>query len=454
MKKLRLVCLLGLILSCVAARSAEKPDLVFILADDLGAYDVSWRGSEIKTPNLDKLAASGAKLEQFYVQPVCSPTRASLMTGRYPMRYGLQVGVIRPWADYGLPLEERLLPQALRAVGYTTAICGKWHLGRFDQASWPHARGFDHSYGHLFGAIDYFTHVRDGKVDWYRDGQPLTEEGYSTHLIANEAVRLVKAQPKEKPLFLYVPFNAVHAPHQVPEKYKEPYKDLAEPRRTYAGMVAAMDESVGQILDALEETGRRKNALIFFSSDNGGPQPGKVTSNGPLRAGKATLYEGGLRVVACAAWDGHIKPGRVVKALMHMVDLYPTLLKLAGASLQQKLPLDGMDILPCLTEGKPSPRKEILHNSTPFNGAIRVGAWKLVVNGSSRDPEDGEGVQPKANKKTNRAAAVDKVELFNLADDPYEKRDLSATLPEKMKELRQRYDELAKQAVPPKNVKE
>jgi len=168
--------LFGLLASCLlclalfapaapAAKTAEKPDILLLLADDLGAYDVSWSGSEIKTPNLDKLAASGAKLEQFYVQPVCSPTRASLMTGRYPMRYGLQVGVIRPWADYGLPLEERLLPQALREAGYTTAICGKWHLGSFDKAYLPHARGFDHSYGHLFGAIDYFTHVRDGKDD-------------------------------------------------------------------------------------------------------------------------------------------------------------------------------------------------------------------------------------------------------------------------------------------------
>jgi arylsulfatase A-like enzyme len=454
MKKSFIAGWLGLALLAPAASSGEKPDIIFLLADDLGAYDVSWRGSEIKTPQLDQLAASGAKLEQFYVQPVCSPTRASLMTGRYPMRYGLQVGVIRPWAGYGLPLEERLLPQALRAAGYTTAICGKWHLGSFDKAYFPHARGFDHAYGHLFGAIDYFEHVRDGKADWYRDDQPLAEEGYSTHLIAREAVRLLKAQPKDKPLFLYVPFNAVHAPHQVPEQYKQPYQALAEPRRTYAGMVAAMDEAVGQILAALQETGRRKNALIFFSSDNGGPNPGKVTSNGPLRAGKGTLYEGGVQVVACAAWEGRIKPGSVVKAPMHMVDLYPTLLKLAGASLQQKLPLDGMDILSCLTEGKPSPRTEILHNSTPFNGALRVGDWKLVVNGRARDPADEEGAPGKVKKKPKRRPADGAVELFNLADDPYEKNDLSAQQPEKVKELRRRYDELAGQAAPKKNVKE
>lgn len=448
----RLLCLAALLAGLATA--SAKPDLVVILADDLGTYDVSWRGSEIKTPHLDKLAASGAKLEQFYVQPVCSPTRASLMTGRYPMRYGLQVGVIRPWADYGLPLEERMLPQALREAGYTTAICGKWHLGSFDKAYWPNARGFDHWYGHLFGAIDYYQHNRGTNDDWYRNGKPLAEQGYTTHLIAKEAVRLVNAQPKDKPLFLYVPFNAVHAPHQVPEKYKAPYQALPEPRRTYAGMLAAMDEAIGQILDALDETGRRRNALIFFSSDNGGPQPGKVTSNGPLRAGKATLYEGGVQVVACAAWAGHIKPGSIVKAPIHIVDWYPTLLKLAGASVQQKLPLDGFDILPCLTEGKPSPRHEILHNTTPSNGALRVGDWKLVVNGSAPDLDAEAGAPPAAIPPRNRRAAGGKVELFNLADDPSEKNDLSAKAPEKVKELRRRYDELAKQAVKPKNVKE
>ena len=217
-----------------------------------------------------------------------------------------------------------------------------------------------------------------------------------------------------------------------------------------------MDEAVGQILAALDGSGRRQNAFIFFSSDNGGPQPGKVTSNGPLRAGKGTLYEGGVQVVACAVWSGHIKPGSVVKSPMHIVDLYPTLLNLAGASLTQKLPLDGMDILPCLTDGKPSPREEILHNTTPAKGALRMGDWKLVVNGNAVDPADEEDAQPKAKKKNKKRAAADAdgVELFNLALDPYEKNDLSSQQPEKVKELRQRYDALAKQAVQPKNAKQ
>lgn len=442
------------LLACLAVttHAAPKPDIIVILSDDQGSYDVSWRGSEIKTPTLDKLAASGAKLEQFYVQPLCSPTRAALLTGRYPMRYGLQVGVVRPWANYGLPLEERLLPQALHEVGYTTAICGKWHLGSFDKAYFPHARGFDHSYGHLLGALDYFTHIRDGKDDWYRDDVPLKEEGYSTHLIAKEAVRLIKGQPKDKPLFLYVPFNAVHVPHQVPENYKAPYKNLPEPRRTYAGMVAAMDEAIGNILSSLDETGRRKNALIFFSSDNGGPNPRRLTSNGPLRAGKGTLYEGGVQVVACAAWEGHIKPGSVVRTPMHVTDLYPTFLKLAGASLEQKLPLDGVDVLACLTEGKPSPRKEFLVNSTPTKGAIRIDDWKLVVNGNAPDPDDSEDAGKNA-EISKPPATKATLALFNLASDPSENKNLAEENSNQLKQLLSRYEALAKEAVPPKNAK-
>ncbi|NDA68669.1 MAG: arylsulfatase, partial [Verrucomicrobia bacterium] len=177
------------------------------------------------------LAASGARLEAFYVQPVCSPTRAALMTGRYPMRHGLQVGVVRPWANYGLPLAERTLPQALREAGYVTAICGKWHLGHFTPEYLPTRRGFTHQYGHYNGMIDYFTHERDGGFDWHRDDRELREEGYSTVLIGNEAVRLITAHDTSKPLFLYVPFNAPHAPLQALEEYLKPYAHIADAKR-------------------------------------------------------------------------------------------------------------------------------------------------------------------------------------------------------------------------------
>jgi arylsulfatase A-like enzyme len=451
-RKLFLFLLLPILFLCSGVGAVEKPNIVFILVDDLGSHDVSWRGSEIKTPNLDKLAKAGARLENFYVQPVCSPTRAALMTGRYPMRYGLQVGVIRPWAKYGLSLEERMLPEALREVGYTTAICGKWHLGSFDKKYWPNARGFDHWYGHLFGAIDYNTHVRDGEFDWYRNSVTNHDKGYSTHLIGGEAAKLIRDQPKDKPLFLYIPFNAVHSPHQVPEKYKEPYKNLAEPRRTYAGMVAAMDEAVGQIVAAIDETGRRKNTLFIFSSDNGGPAPGKVTSNGPLRAAKGTVYEGGVRTCAFATWENRIKAGNAVDGLAHMVDWYPTLLKLTGASLKQKLPLDGLDIWPMIAEGKSSPRREILCNLTPKGGALRVGDWKIVIDSAARDANEEKSVgEAKAKKKKRETKSEGKIELFNLAKDPSEKENLAEKNSQKVKELRARYEVLAKQAVTPKN---
>jgi arylsulfatase A-like enzyme len=364
------------------------------------------------------------------------------MTGRYPMRHGLQVGVVRPWAQYGLPLDERTLPQALKEAGYETAIVGKWHLGHVSREYLPTRRGFDHQYGHYNGALDYYTHIRDGGFDWHKDDKVNRDEGYATHLLAKEACRIVADHDAKKPLFLYVPFNAVHSPHQVPDKYKELYAAMKEPRRTYAGMLAAMDEAIGQIVDAVEKKGIRKETLFVFSSDNGGPNPGNVTSNGSLRAAKGTVYEGGTRVCAFATWDGHIKPGKTSEPL-HIVDWYPTLLKLAGAKLEQKLPLDGLDAWSTIADGKPSPHKEILINTAPNSGAIRVGDWKYVVHTGADDP-DGE---PAPKKKKN---VVSGEELFNLADDLSEKKNLAKEMPEKVKELKARYDFYAKQAVAPK----
>jgi arylsulfatase A-like enzyme len=433
-----------------AGASSRGPNIVYLLADDLGWGDVGWHKSEIKTPNLDKLAAAGARLEQFYVQPVCSPTRAALLTGRYPMRHGLQVGVVRPWAQYGLPLVERTLPQALKEAGYETAIVGKWHLGHIQREYLPTRRGFDHQYGHYNGALDYFTHVRDGGFDWHRDDRENHDEGYSTHLLAREAVNLVERHDNSHPLFLYVPFNAVHAPHQVPEKYKAPYGQLKEPRRTYAGMLAALDEAVGQIVDAIDRKGIRDQTLFLFSSDNGGPAPGQVTSNGPLRGAKATLYEGGVRVPAFATWKGHINPGSIVDAPLHIVDWYPTLLKLAGASLDQPLALDGRDAWGTITQGGSSPHGEILINTTPQAGAIRVGDWKLIVRAAGSSSTDDVQAQEGASRPS--AAGSVKAELFNIAEDPYEKHDLASSKPEKVAELRGRYDAFAVEARPPRSA--
>ncbi len=451
--------LIALLLTASVAFAAEapRPNVVFILADDLGWEDVSFNGGQIKTPNIDSIASSGAKLAQFYVQPVCSPTRASLMTGRYPMRYGLQTGVVRPWADYGLPLEERMLPQAIKDAGYSTFIVGKWHLGLIAPEYLPTHRGFDHQYGHYNGALDYFTHVRDGGFDWHRDDKVNRDEGYSTHLLSREAAKIVRESESGKPFFLYVPFNAVHAPHQVPEKYKEPYSSMSEPRRTYAGMVAAMDEGIGEILKALDEKNLRDNTLIFFSSDNGGPAPGKVTSNGKFRAGKGTLYEGGVRVAACISWKSKIVPGTTIDQPIHMVDMYPTLIWLAGGKVEQKLPIDGIDIWPMFSLGTPTEHESILLNATPKNGAIRMGDFKLVINGSSVDADDGGEEAPTTRARDRRAArrveqsGEEKIELFNIAKDPYEKENLAKSNPEKVKELHAAYDKFASEAVEPKS---
>ena len=193
---------------------------------------------------------------------------------------------------------ERTLANALKQVGYETAITGKWHLGEFQPKYLPTSRGFDHQYGHYFGAIDYFTHMREKSHDWYRDDKELKEEGYSTELVAREACRLIIEKDKTKPLFLYVPFNGVHAPLQVPERYLAPYENLTGGRRSLAGMLSAVDEAIGKIVAALESTGQREKTLIVFSADNGGPSPRTLSNNGPLRAGKGTLYEGGIRASA------------------------------------------------------------------------------------------------------------------------------------------------------------
>ncbi|MBA4067918.1 MAG: arylsulfatase [Isosphaera sp.] len=426
----------------LALVAADRPNVVFFLADDLGREDCGFMGGkEIKTPHLDKLAAAGTRLDAFYVQPVCSPTRAALMTGRYPMRHGLQVGVVRPWAQYGLPLDERTLAQALKEAGYATAVVGKWHLGHHAPEYLPTRRGFDRQYGHYNGALDYFTHDRDGGHDWHRDDRASRDEGYATHLLAKEAAAFVAETAGKKPFFLYVPFNAVHAPHQVPPEYLKPYPGLQGERQKYAGMLAAMDEAVGQVVAAVEKAGVRKDTLFVFSSDNGGPAPGKVTDNGRYRAGKGTLYEGGVRVAAFATWDNRVPAGATVTEPLHVVDWYPTLVRLCGAKAEQPLPADGRDLWPTLTEKKPSPHAAILINTTPNNGAVRAGDWKLVVSTGADDPD---GATPK------KAAGKASVELFDLKADPFEKTNLADKHPDKVKELRARLDEFAKAAVPPK----
>jgi arylsulfatase A-like enzyme len=266
----------------LAYASDRPPNILYIVADDLGWKDVGFHGSNIKTPNLDALAAKGAKLEQFYAEPMCTPTRAAIMTGRYPMRYGLQTAVIPQGHTYGLATDEWLLPQALKDAGYETAIVGKWHLGHADQKFWPRQRGFDHAYGPLIGEIDYFTHKVDGKVDWFRDNEVVEEEGYSTTLLGNEAVKLIERHDPATPLFLYLAFNAVHTPYQAPQEYLDQYKNIEDPsRRAYAASATAMDDQIRRVIAALDQKKMLGNTLFIFQSDNGG-------TRNPMFAGAIT----------------------------------------------------------------------------------------------------------------------------------------------------------------------
>ncbi|MGE0821179.1 MAG: arylsulfatase [Candidatus Binatia bacterium] len=429
----------------IAEQGAPRPHILYILADDLGWKDVGFHGSDIKTPNIDKLAQSGARLEQFYAQPMCTPSRAALMTGRYPFRYGLQTAVIVSAGRYGLATDEWLLPQTLKEAGYKTAIVGKWHLGHADRKYWPRQRGFDYQYGPMLGEIDYFTHSAHGVRDWFRNNDPVKEEGYVTTLLGKEAVKLIGEHDAKIPLFLYLTFTAPHAPYQAPQEYLDQYKDIADPsRRAYAAMVTAMDDEIGHVIAALERRKMRDNTLIIFQSDNGGPRSAKFTGeidmskstipadNGPYRDGKGTLYEGGTRVAALINWPGHIKPGSVVDQRIHMVDMYPTLAGLAGASLSKSKPLDGLNIWPTLSEGKPSPREEVVYNIGPFLAAVRKGDWKLVW----------------------RTVLPSQIELFNLAEDSWEKTNFADQNPQKVTELRQRIEALAREAAEPLLLKE
>ena len=432
----------------LSAQAASQPNIVFLLIDDLGYADCGFNGGkEIKTPNIDRLAKSGTIIDSHYVQPVCSPTRSTLLTGRYPTHTGVYT-IVSPGAPWGLPLAERTLADALRSAGYHTSLTGKWHLGEFEKAYQPNARGFDRQYGHFFGMLDYYTHERMNKLDWYRNGEPLKEEGYTTHLITAEACKVIAATERDKPLFLYVPFNGVHAPFQVPENYLKPYAQLKGNRQKLAGMLAAVDEAIGKIEESLRKSGRLENTLIVFSSDNGGPPPG---DNTPLRDFKGTIYEGGTRAAAFATWPGHIPADQRVRQPMHMVDWYPTLIKLAGGSLEQKLPLDGLDIWPMLTKGAASPHDAILSVSTqgPARAAVRMGDWKLLVSGNA-DADGGEDDgAAKAKKKGKKAAdKYESVALYNLIEDPSESKNLAVAQPERVKAMRARLTQLLKDAVP------
>ena len=431
------------------APPAEEPDLpniVLIVPDDLGRHDVSFRGGDIATPNIDRIAAEGVRLERFYSAPICSPTRAGLMTGRYPIRFGLMRAVIVPWRDYGMDTSEVTLPEVLAGAGYEhRGIFGKWHLGHFDRKYHPLRRGFTEFVGHNTG-VDYFTKVREGERDWSHDYESVDEEGYVTDLVAEHAVRFIDRHAAgEAPFFLYVPFSAPHSPLQAKEEDLPLYDDLdpLEPprgweestagrplaaderrrnrRRVHAAMVHSLDEGVGRVLDAIEDHGIAENTLVLFFSDNGGSVG--IGDNGPYRGAKGSVFEGGTRVAAAARWPaGNVEGGGRIEAPMSYIDVLPTLMGIAGIDDHGGKPLDGVDVGDVLSgEAEASPERDLysfIAQLDPEREQVSVteDEWKLVVVGP---PLVREG-----------AADMSRTMLFRLTEDSLEERDVSAEHPD------------------------
>ncbi|MBD3672226.1 MAG: sulfatase-like hydrolase/transferase [Planctomycetaceae bacterium] len=395
-------------------RANDKPNIVVIVADDLGYADVGYHGSDIQTPNIDSLAKQGVALEKFYVCPMCSPTRAGLLTGRYPNRFGLMRAVIPPWRDYGLPQEEVTLPELLKNAGYERrGIIGKWHLGHSKTEYHPLEHGFTYFYGHYNGAIDYFTHEREGEVDWHRNRETIHEEGYSTDLLAADAAKFITESPKDSPYFLYVPFNAPHSPFQAKERDIEKYPDRKGKKQILAAMIDCLDQGVGRILSAIEERGDADNTLVLFFSDNGGVRG--VADNKPLRGAKLTPYEGGIHVVACARYPkGGLTGGKVIDSRCGYIDLLPTLCGLAGAEIPNDLLLDGLDVFAAWREEQQLPDRAWFTYEAQGSNANKTWAaqndrWKAIVRGPALFATNPDLI---------------KTELYDLQKDPYETTDV------------------------------
>ena len=416
--------------------AAKQPNIVIVVADDLGWADVGFHSDRIPTPHLDRIAREGVELDHFYVFPMCSPTRAGLMSGRYPIRFGMARAVIPPWRNFGLEPSELTLPEALAKVGYEQrGIFGKWHLGHNNTKWHPNNQGFTHFHGHYNGAIDYFDLTREGERDWHVNETASDEQGYATDLIASAASRLIAKHAKgAAPYFCYVPFNAPHSPFQAPEKHLKKFAHLAEgtakgknvnKRQKVAGMVSCMDDGIGQILRAIDDSGEGDDTLVWFFSDNGGVSA-IADNNLPLRGNKLDVWEGGVRVAAALRWPrGGIRGGKKVRVPLSCIDVLPTLLKLtageSSASLDNK-PFDGLDVLDVLQAKRRQLDRELYfyHGQAGEDKekiAIRTAEWKLLING------------PNITSGEWKTAKHDRF-LFRIDRDPNETTDLLSRYPE------------------------
>jgi len=376
-----------------ASKNRSSPNILVLIADDLGWGDLTLHHGVPRTPQLDQLASDGVELQRFYVYPVCSPTRAAFLTGQMPRRFGIAypLGPREPGLPAGLPT----LPRTLRSAGCQTFLVGKWHVGSQGP---PLQSGFDHFYGFMGPEVDYFRHTgRSRALDWQRNGQPVEEPGYSTFLFADEAIRLLEKRDVTRPFFLEVAFNAPHFPLSAPDEYLAKYKNQSPSQATYAALVDALDTAIGRVLTSLDKQELRDNTLVVFFSDNGaGGREGG--SNGPFRAGKGTVFEGGIHVPCLMRWPGHIKADTVSQQPLAAQDLFPTLAAAAGVPVKDAPKLDGKNIWDPLCSGRVQDRGAFVIAGTDF--AIFDGDWKLI------ETSDG------------------KRSLYQIAKDPGETTDL------------------------------
>lgn len=414
----------------------RRPNFVIFLGDDLGLHDLGCLGAtDLKTPNIDALAASGARFTNWYAAaPVCAPSRAGLLTGRHPLRCGVP--------GNGRPLRptEQTIASLLQPAGYATALIGKWHLGDTAETV-PNAHGFERFYGFHSGCFDYYSHRyywgeprTVNYHDLWRDRTEIFEDGqYSTELFAREAVRFLRERG-ERPFFLYLPFNAPHYPMHAPARYEARFANLDRERRTYAAMISAMDDGIGQVMAALRETHALDNTFIFFGGDNGATRearagldqkPATAGNNAPFRGAKFSAFDGGMHVPMIMSWPGVIPKGQVLHQVGSHLDVLPTIVKAAGVDLPADRTFDGFDALPMAASQAPS-RHDAIFWSSGGQLAVRRGDWKLVKDGKTFDGT------PEGNKALT---GEDALFLSNLADDPGESKNLRHQYPQITDEL-------------------
>ena len=418
------------IMSLIACseKLTENPNILLIVSDDTGWHDVKYHGSEIKTPNIDKLVEEGVELNNFHVSPVCSPTRAALLTGRHPSRFGI-LGPISGGSKSTLPKEIVTLPEFLRSKGYNTAITGKWHLG-LSKEDGPLQHGFDYSYGYFHGQIDPYTHLyKDGTKSWHRNDQLIDEKGHATDLITNEAIKFITdIRNKKKPFFLYVPYSVPHIPLKEEQKWLDMYPDITnESRKLYAAAMTHMDDSIGQIIATLNENGLTDNTIIIYMSDNGAQKSWKsgpnyygnkfppadvLGDNTPWKGWKTELYQGGIKVPALIYWKNKFHHTKI-EDVTTVEDIYPTIAKVLDEKLNNEMNIEGKSFLECMNGGKMPNR--ILYWRTDKVMAIRDGDWKLIHLGDTLDKGENE--------------------LYNLKEDPYEENNLIKQFPKIAEEL-------------------